>query len=56
VLADVEQQVMALRELHERLRDLTAGENFGGGAALLPLLVMSPVPNRNSPGADSVGE
>ena len=30
VLADVEQQVMALRALHAKLRDLDAGENFGG--------------------------
>jgi len=29
-LADVEQQVMALRALHAKLRDLDAGENFGG--------------------------
>ena len=29
VLADVEQQVMALRALHAKLRDIEAGENFG---------------------------
>ncbi len=33
VLADVEQQVMALRALHAKLRDLEAGENFGGVVA-----------------------
>ena len=33
VLADVEQQVMALRALHAKLRDLDAGENFGGVVA-----------------------
>ena len=29
VLADVEQQVMALRALHAKLRDLGIGESFG---------------------------
>jgi len=29
VLADVEQQVLALRAIHAKLRDLDAGENFG---------------------------
>jgi len=29
VLADVEQQVMALRALHAKLRDTHAAENFG---------------------------
>jgi len=33
VLADVEQQVMALRALHAKLRDMDAGENFGGVVA-----------------------
>jgi len=30
VLSDVEQQVMALRALHAKLRDFDGGENFGG--------------------------
>jgi len=29
VLADVEQQVMALRALHAKLREMADGENFG---------------------------
>ena len=33
VLADVEQQVMALRALHAKLREMGAGENFGGVVA-----------------------
>ena len=33
VLADVEQQVMALRALHAKLRDADADENFGGVVA-----------------------
>jgi len=33
VLADVEQQVMALRALHAKLRDLDAGDSFGGVVA-----------------------
>ena len=33
VLADVEQQVMALRALHAKPRDLEGGENFGGVVA-----------------------
>jgi len=33
VLADVEQQVMALWALHAKLRDLDAGESFGGVVA-----------------------
>jgi hypothetical protein len=33
VLADVELQVMALRALHAKLRDLDSGENFGGVVA-----------------------
>jgi len=30
ILEDLEQKVMALRSLHAKLRDLDAGENFGG--------------------------
>jgi hypothetical protein len=33
VLADVERQVMALRALHAKLRDMNSGENFGGVVA-----------------------
>jgi hypothetical protein len=30
ILEDLEQKVHALRALHAKLRDLDAGENFGG--------------------------
>lgn len=30
ILEDLEQKVLALRALHLKLRDLDAGENFGG--------------------------
>jgi len=33
ILEDLEQQVLALRALHLKLRDLDAGENFGGVVA-----------------------
>jgi len=33
ILEDLEQKVMALRALHAKLRDLDAGENFGGVVA-----------------------
>jgi len=33
ILEDLEQKVLALRALHAKLRDLDAGENFGGVVA-----------------------
>jgi len=33
ILEDNEQKVLALRALHAKLRDLEAGENFGGVVA-----------------------
>jgi hypothetical protein len=33
ILEDPEQKVLALRALHAKLRDLDAGENFGGVVA-----------------------
>jgi len=33
VLEDLKQKVLALRALHLKLRDLDAGENFGGVVA-----------------------
>jgi hypothetical protein len=33
ILEDLEQKVLALRALHLKLRDLDAGENFGGVVA-----------------------
>jgi len=33
ILEDLEQKVLALRGLHAKLRDLDAGENFGGVVA-----------------------
>ena len=33
ILEDLEQKVLALRALHLKLRDLEAGENFGGVVA-----------------------
>jgi len=33
ILEDLEQKVLTLRGLHAKLRDLDAGENFGGEVA-----------------------
>jgi len=33
ILGDLERKVLALRDLHFKLRDLDAGENFGGVVA-----------------------